>query len=187
MSIKLIVTSTRPERNGGAIADRVAPLIAEGAGIDVEIVDLREVQLPLLDEPAMPAMGNYQRESTRAWARVIADADAVVFLSPEYNGGFTAAAKNALDTLYAEWDGKVAAVVGYGYGGAGRAVPQLEQIMRNLKMAVLDEPVLMPYGDHMADTGLTHDGFVATHADALRELGRRLQAALAERGENAAA
>lgn len=186
MSVKLIVTSTRPNRSGGGIARAVAPLLSEGAGRRVDIVDLRELSLPFLDEPAQPSAGDYRNASTLQWARIVSSSDAVVFLTPEYNGGFTAAAKNAIDTLYAEWKGKVAGVVGYGWGGAGRAVPQLEQIMRNVGMAVLDGAVPMPFGAHMADDELAHEELVGEHADALRELGRRVGDAIEEQRAAAA-
>lgn len=187
MAIKLIVTSTRPRRNGDDIAAAVAPFIAQGAGRDVEIVDLREVALPFLDEPEMPAMGKYTEPSTQAWSEVIKPADAVVFLTPEYNGGYTAAAKNAIDTLFHEWDGKVAAVVGYGWGGAGRAVPQLETIMGNVKMNVLEGPVLMSFGEHMTDEGLSIEPMVAGYEAELTALGKRINQAIELRPEMQAA
>ncbi|NLE98147.1 MAG: NAD(P)H-dependent oxidoreductase [Propionibacterium sp.] len=186
MSIKLIVTSTRPSRNGGDIAQHVAPLLAEGARRDVEILDLRDVALPFLYEPQQPSMGEYTQPSTKAWSETINAADAVVFLTPEYNGGFTAAAKNAIDTLFHEWNGKVAGIVGYGWGGAGRAVPQLAQIMTNVKMDVAENHVLMPFGEHMTDEGLAVDPLVAGHADELKALGTRLAQGIEAAREQAA-
>lgn len=176
MSLKLIVTSTRGVRFGRTIADAVAPLLAEGAGKEVDIVDLKDVNLPLLDEPQMPGMGNYQLETTLDWAKLITEAEGVVFLTPEYNGFFTAAAKNAIDTIFAEWEGKPAGVIGYGFGGASRAVPALEQLMGIVKMNVVEGSVQMPFGDAMGDQGLDVEAFIAPHVDAIKALGKQLAA-----------
>lgn len=174
MAIRLIVTSTRDSRVGRDIADVITPLIAEGAGRDIDIVDLKEIDLPLLNEPQMPGLGNYQLETTQACAKLITESEAVVFLTPEYNGFFTATAKNAIDTIFAEWENKPAAVVGYGFGGASRAVPALQKLMGIVKMNVVDESVQMPLGDAMSDTGLDAAALVEPHADALKALGKQV-------------
>lgn len=174
MAIKIIVTSTRPTRSGLSLAHEVAPLIAEGSGKETEIVDLGEVNLPLLDEPEVPRSGNYQGEHTKAWARVIADADGVVWLTPEYNGFFTAAAKNAIDTLGAEWTGKPSAIVGYGFGGASRAVTPLAQLLQNVGAKVVSGAVLLSFQEFLGESGLDAAGLVAAHADELRALGGQL-------------
>ena len=116
------------------------------------MIDLRDLALPLLDEPKPPMMGDYQLESTRQWAGVISSVDALLILTPEYNGGYTAALKNALDSLYAEWDGKPVAALGYGFAGAGRAVEALNPILTNLKMRVQDAPALV-FGEHVTPEG----------------------------------
>ncbi|RRD47179.1 NADPH-dependent FMN reductase [Tessaracoccus sp. OH4464_COT-324] len=174
MVIKIIVTSTRPLRNGGHIAEAIAPLLAEASGKQVELVDLREVALPLLDEPEMPRMGNYQNEHTKAWAKTISDAEAVVWVTPEYNGFFTAAAKNAIDTLGPEWAEKPTAIVGYGFGGGGRAVPPLTQLLENVGAKVVQGSVLLSFQEFMGESGLDAAGLVAAHADELRALGAQL-------------
>lgn len=174
MALKLIVTSTRDSRVGDAIAQRIAPVIAEGAGREVEVLDLVDVNLPLSLEPKMPSLGNYQHATTKAWAEIVASADGFVFLTPEYNGFFTAAAKNAVDTVYAEWGGKPAGIVGYGFGGANRAVPLLAQLLTNVNLEVVESSVQMPFGDALGEDGLDIDALVAPHLDALRALGAQL-------------
>ena len=174
MALKLIVTSTRDSRVGDAIAQHIAPLIAEGAGRQVEVLDLVDVNLPPANEPQMPSLGNYQQEATKAWAEIVASADGFVFLTPEYNGFFTAAAKNAVDTVYAEWGGKPAAIVGYGFAGANRAVPLLAQLLTNVKLEVVESSVEMAFGDALGEDGLDVDALVAPHVDALRALGAQL-------------
>lgn len=166
--VKLIVTSTRPVRNGRRVADALVPLLEEGTGMTVEVVDLREVELPMLDEPRQPSDGDYQQPHTQAWAETISSADGVVWLTPEYNGGFTAAAKNAIDCLFAEWRRKPTLVIGYGWGGGRRSVPMLMTILGNIKTSLIEPGVLMPFADHApAEDGLITDpeAFVAPYRD----------------------
>ena len=64
---------------------------------EYELVDIKDFELPLLDEPIPPSMGKYQQPHTKRWAAKIASLDAFVFVSPEYNHGIPAALKNAID------------------------------------------------------------------------------------------
>lgn len=109
--IGIVTSSTRPTR----IGRRVALGGHRGAeGVEVEPIDLRDLALPLLDEPEMPSSGQCAHEHTKRWAALVDGVDAVVFVMPEYNRGYNAALKNAIDYLYAQWQGKPVACVGYG-------------------------------------------------------------------------
>lgn len=174
MAIKIIVTSTRPVRIGDEVASAIAPLIAEGSGKDVEIVDLRDLALPLLDEPEMPRMGNYVNAHTKNWAKIVSEADAVVWLTPEYNGSFTAATKNAIDTLFAEWENKPTGIVAYAFAGGQRVVPMLSTVLENVGNKLAEKPVQMAMTDFASETGIDVAGLVAKHADELRALGANL-------------
>src|SRR5690606_33381212 len=101
---------------------------------DYELVDLKDFNLPLLDEPELPAMGNYQQEHTKRWAEKISQADGYILIAPEYNHGYPASVKNALDFLYAEWHFKPMAFVSYGQMGGARSVEQLRAVVANLKL-----------------------------------------------------
>ncbi|HYN66920.1 MAG TPA: NAD(P)H-dependent oxidoreductase [Ornithinibacter sp.] len=138
--IGIVTASTRPRRIGHHVADWVRAL----APHDVELVDvdLREVGLPLLDEPEMPSDGSYAHEHTRRWAAVVGGLDAVVLVMPEYNRGYNAALKNAIDYLYSEWDGMPVACVGYGWSGARYARSALRQTLERIKMVVVDGAAL---------------------------------------------
>jgi NAD(P)H-dependent FMN reductase len=93
--------------------------------------------LPMSDEPSIPANGVYANEHTHAWSRKIAAADGFIFVTPQYNWGYPASLKNALDHLYKEWTGKPAAIVSYGYRGGVKAAAQLHQVLEGgLKMRV---------------------------------------------------
>ena len=154
--IGIVTASTRPRRIGHHIATWVRGLAPQ----DVELVDvdLRELALPLLDEPEMPSDGNYVHEHTRNWAAIVEGLDAVVFVMPEYNRGYSAGLKNAIDYLYAEWSGKPVACVGYGWSGAQYARAALRQTLDRIGMVVVDGAAL-----HFEKT-LDLDGTV--HADA---------------------
>ena len=95
--IGIVTASTRPRRIGHHVAAWVRDLAPQG--VELVDVDLRELDLPLLDEPEMPSDGHYVHEHTRRWAAIVEDLDAVVLVMPEYNRGYNAALKNAIDYL----------------------------------------------------------------------------------------
>lgn len=101
----------------------------------LELVDLRDWPLPMDDEPEMPQRGVYANAHTEAWSAKVASANAVVFVTPQYNWGYPAALKNSLDHLYGEWAGKPALIVTYGSRGGGLCAAQLRQVLEGLKMA----------------------------------------------------
>jgi NAD(P)H-dependent FMN reductase len=133
--IGIVTASTRPRRIGHHIAAWVRDLATPG--VELVDVDLRELALPLLDEPEMPSDGSYAHEHTRRWAALVESLDAVVLVMPEYNRGYNAALKNAIDYLYAEWDGMPVACVGYGWSGAQHARSALRQTLERIKMVVV--------------------------------------------------
>lgn len=136
--IKIVIGSVRPVRVGDQLAAALAPLLAEATGARVEIIDLAELALPMLDEPLMPAMGNYQNAHTIAWSEMVKDSDGVVFLTPQYNGGYPAALKNAIDYLYHEWSAKPALIVSYGGHGGSQAGAQLRSVLEFVGLDVVD-------------------------------------------------
>ncbi len=135
--IGILVGSTRPVRIGRQLADEIAELARQRSDSDIKIVDLAEVHLPWLDEPQMPAKGDYAHEHTREWKRVIDGLDAVVVVTPQYNGGYPAPLKNAIDTLYAEWKDKPILLVSYGFHGGGYAADQLATVFGVVKANLL--------------------------------------------------
>lgn len=99
-----------------------------------EVVDLKQWPLPMDDEPGIPAIDDYAFEHTRAWSRKVAEATAIVFVTPQYNWGYPAPLKNAIDHLYKEWSGKPAVIVTYGGHGGDKCGRQLRQVLKGLKM-----------------------------------------------------
>src|SRR5438445_8107006 len=135
LKVGIIVGSTRPGRKAEAVARWVHEIARKRTDADFEVVDIQDFNLPLLDEPVPPSMGQYSKPHTKAWAAKIGSFDAFVFVTPEYNHGTSGALKNAIDFLFAEWNNKAAGFVGYGGNGGIRAVEQLRLVMGELKVA----------------------------------------------------
>src|SRR5258705_13574934 len=108
LKIAVILGSTRPGRNGKAIADWVVAKASDRTGATYELVDLLDHPLPHLDEPIPAAAGQYAGEHTKQWAKTIAAYDGYIFVTPEYNHSISGVLKNAIDYLKAEWANKAA-------------------------------------------------------------------------------
>ncbi len=144
-TLQIIIGSTRPGRVGKPVADWVHAHAAKHGGFQVELIDLAEVNLPLLDEPRHPRFAEYEHEHTKAWSRRIGAGDAYVFVVPEYNHGYNAAIKNAIDYLNHEWTDKPVGFVSYGGIAAGtRAVEMLIQVVSVLGMIPMPIQVNIP-------------------------------------------
>jgi NAD(P)H-dependent FMN reductase len=135
LNIAIILGSTRPGRNGEAVADWVLEKAATRADARYELVDLADYPLPHMDEPIPPSVGQYTGEHTKAWARKIGSYDGFIFVTPEYNHSTSGVLKNAIDYLYAEWNNKAAAFVSYGSVGGARAIEHLRGICSELQIA----------------------------------------------------
>ena len=130
-----VIGSTRPGRNGEAVAKWVYEIAQKRSDAQFELVDIKDFNLPLLDEPVPPSLGQYTKEHTKAWAAKIDSFDAYVFVTPEYNHGTSGALKNAIDFLFKEWNNKAAGFVGYGGALGVRAVEHLRLVMGELQIA----------------------------------------------------
>jgi NAD(P)H-dependent FMN reductase len=135
IKIAIIIGSTRPGRKADSVAKWVHEIAKKRSDAAYEIVDIKDYNLPLLDEPVPPSIGQYSQPHTKTWAAKIASYDAYVFVTPEYNHGTSGALKNAIDYLYAEWNNKVAGFVGYGSAGGVRAVENLRLVMGEIQIA----------------------------------------------------
>ena len=143
IKIAVIIGSTRPGRNGEAVGRWVHQLAKKRTDAEFELVDLKDQNLPLLDEAVPPSMGQYSKPHTKAWAAKIDSFDAFVFVTPEYNHGIGGALKNAIDFLFKEWNNKAAGFVGYGSAGGARAVENLRLIMGELQIADVRAQVML--------------------------------------------
>lgn len=137
MSLKIgvIVGSTRPTRVGRRVADWFMQQIANTPDMEFQLLDLAEINLPFLNEPKSPSMGDYVHAHTKKWAATIDALDGFILVTAEYNHGIPAPLKNALDTVYHEWARKPVAFVGYGGLGGARAIEQLIEVTARMEMA----------------------------------------------------
>jgi NAD(P)H-dependent FMN reductase len=132
--IGVVVGSTRPRRICKDLAQWVLDVARAESSLSYELIDLAEVALPFLDEPLMAALAQYEHEHTKRWSALVSSYDGFVFVFPQYNWGYTAVLKNALDFLYHEWHDKPAALVTYGTRGGGRGADQLKQVLHGIGM-----------------------------------------------------
>jgi len=143
LKVGIITGSTRPNRKSLEVAKWVLETARKRSDAEFELVDIKDFELPLLDEPMPPSMGKYLQPHTIRWASKIESLDAFIFVSPEYNHGIPAALKNAIDFLFAEWNHKAAGFVSYGSAGGARAVEQLRLVLAELHVATVRTQVLL--------------------------------------------
>ncbi|MFW7378951.1 MAG: NADPH-dependent FMN reductase [Oligoflexus sp.] len=135
INIAIVIGSTRPSRIGDQVGRWVHEIAQKRDDANYDLIDIRDFNLPLLDEENPPSTGKYSKPHTKAWAAKIDSFDAFVFVTPEYNHGTSAALKNAIDFLYREWNDKAAGFVGYGSAGGTRAVESLRMVMGEIQIA----------------------------------------------------
>ncbi len=179
--VAVVIGSTRPARICPGIARWVLQTAQQDSPLQYEIVDLAEVGLPFLDEPRMAALGQYEHEHTRAWSRTVSGFGGFVFVFPQYNWGYPAPLKNALDFLYAEWRGKPATTVTYGTRGGSRAAAQFRIVLDGLDMQRLDDhlEIVVTTADLDADWQLTDlETTLRPYRGTVHQIGAQLALAL---------
>lgn len=136
LKIGIITGSTRPGRLSLVVAEWVHSMAESySAAVVFDVVDIATYDLPLLDEPFAPILGNYQNDHTNRWSSKVARYDGFIFVTPEYNHSIPSALKNAIDYLYKEWNNKAAGFVSYGAAGGERAVEHLRTILSEVQIA----------------------------------------------------
>jgi NAD(P)H-dependent FMN reductase len=144
--IQIIIGSTREGRSGDKVAKWIFGLAEKRKDFKAELIDLKEWNLPFFNDPNSPASGNYSYDYTKKWSKKISEGDAYILVTPEYNHGYPASLKNALDHLSREWNGKPVGFVSYGGISAGtRAVQQLKQVALELRMIPSHDEVNIPF------------------------------------------
>ena len=141
--IGIIIGSTRPGRKAEAVARWLLEVARKRGDAEYELVDIAEYNLPHLDEPMPPSMGQYSKPHTKAWAAKIDSLDGFVFVTPEYNHSTSGVLKNAIDYLYAEWNNKAVGFVSYGAVGGARAAEHLRLVAGELQMADVRQQVAL--------------------------------------------
>lgn len=149
--IAVVIGSTRPTRICPDIARWVKAAAEEESPLRYELLDLAEIDLPFLDEPLKAALRQYEHEHTRAWSRIVSTYDAFVFVFPQYNWGYPAPLKNALDFLYYEWHDKPATSVTYGTRGGNKGALQLHGVLEGVHMRPLESRLEIVIGEDDVD------------------------------------
>jgi len=143
--LKIIFASVREGRKGISIAEWVKEVASKDQRFQVEFIDLKEEKLPIMDEPNHPRLRNYVYDHTKRWSAKIDDADAFIFVTPEYNYGYPGVLRNAVEYLHSEWQYKAAGIVSYGGISAGtRSANALKADLASLKVPALPEMVNIP-------------------------------------------
>jgi NAD(P)H-dependent FMN reductase len=142
----VIVASVREGRMGEPVSQWVLDRVRAHGQFEIRLLDLKQINLPMLSERHHPRFQKYEQESTRAWSRMVSDADAFVIVTPEYNYSSPPAIVNALDHLYVEWNYKPAGFVSYGgLSGGSRSVQMTKNILTTLKVVPLADAVHITY------------------------------------------
>ena len=159
--IQIIVGSTRPGRIGLQIANWLKDELDYIDEAKVETIDLAAINLPFLDELAHPATGQYSNDHTLAWSRKIKEGNGYIWLTPEYNAGYSAPIKNAIDYLYQEWADKPVLVASYGAGGGPTANHNLVDVVKRVKAQAVEPTIELTIKPEMrAENGQLKDPFV---------------------------
>lgn len=145
LKVGIIIGSTRPTRVGDQVGKWVYERAMNTGKADFELIDLKDFDLPLLNEKKSAAMGReyYEHEHTKRWSKKIMECDCFIFITPEYNHGIPAALKNSLDYLYEEWNNKVCGFVGYGSASGFRSVEAMRLVCAELQMATVRNQVAL--------------------------------------------
>ncbi|HTO22397.1 MAG TPA: NAD(P)H-dependent oxidoreductase [Spirochaetia bacterium] len=188
IKVGIVIGSTRPGRNAEQVAKWVLENAKKRGDANYELVDLKDYNLPLLDEPVPPSMGKYSKPHTKAWAEKVASLDAYVFVAPEYNHGMTGALKNAIDFVYAEWNNKAAGFVSFGSAGGSRAVEQLRGVMGEVQVADVRQQVLFNLHTDFENFSVLkpnamHEAALTTQLDQLVAWGGAMKKLREERAE----
>jgi NAD(P)H-dependent FMN reductase len=141
--IQAVIGSTRP----GRFADKPAQWLMERASrrtdLQIELLDLRDHPLPFFDKTKAPAIAgrDYPDDDVARFGQIVDRADGFIFLTSEYNHGYPASLKNALDHVFPEFNRKPVSFIGYGNVGGARAIEQLRLVVIELEMAPLRHAV----------------------------------------------
>jgi NAD(P)H-dependent FMN reductase len=136
---KLLVVSGSVRRGsaGSNVALQVATLAKKS--FEVTAVNFIDLPLPLLDSPLIPSDENFKpdNENVKKWTALVAESDAVIFVTPEYNRSYSAVIKNAIDWVYQPWEAKPVGLVGYSWKGAPNAIRHLKEVLDHVKTSVV--------------------------------------------------
>jgi NAD(P)H-dependent FMN reductase len=174
-NLAVIIVSTRPARVGPTVAQWFFDVATDNGHFAVELVDLKDINLPVFDEPKHPRFADYVHEHTKVWSAIIKRNDAFVFVTPEYDYFTPPSLVNAIVYLFQEWARKPAAFVSYGgISGGMRSVQAIKPLLTSVKVMPLPEAVSIPFVNTHIENGVfkSTDGFAQSAKALLDELHR---------------
>ena len=172
----IVLASTRPNRVGAPVGRWFAERAKQHGKFEIQVVDLKEIALPPMDEPNHPLKRLYLNEHTKAWSRTVGALDALVFVIPEYNYGMPPALLNAFDYVSLEWHYKAAGFVSYGgVSGGTRSAQMCRLTASSLKMMPIPEQVHLPFVAKLVDSSGNLDPGAAQDESAIRMLDELLR------------
>lgn len=150
--LMIVVGSVRQGRIAEPIAQWARRTAEADGRFDVDLADLREIDLPMMDEPNHPRLGDYTHQHTMDWSERVAAADAFLFAFPEYNYSFAPAIKNAIDYLSAEWNRKPVGFINWGGNSAGtRAQTALRPVVAAVGLVITKPNVEINFAQKQLD------------------------------------
>ena len=172
-NVLLVVGSARKGRVADKVTELVKQELAKREGVTTTVADLKEIDLPFFDNEIIPSSPDYGPVDERVanWSELVAAADKVIFITPEYNHTLSAIQKNALDSLYQEWQNKPVSAVAYGWVGGARAIATLKIVLNNLKADLKETIAELAFMKQLEPSGEVIDQ---------AEVERRINAALDE-------
>ncbi|MFA6276430.1 MAG: NAD(P)H-dependent oxidoreductase [Pedobacter sp.] len=143
-NISILSASVRNGRNSHRVALYFKQYLEENKLANVTIIDLKEYNFPIFEERLR--FISDPSEAMLSFANEVTKADGIILVTPEYNGGYPASLKNAIDLLYAEWKRKPIAIASVSAGAfAGAQV--LTSLQFSLwKIGALTIPAMFPVG-----------------------------------------
>lgn len=155
LKIKIIIGTTRQNRFSEKAASYIYQEAQKREEMDVELLDLRDFPLPFYNEPVSPSMfaltnHEYADEYARKWTNKIGEGDGFIMVTAEYNHGYPAVLKNAIDYVFKEWNKKVVGFVGYGNAGGARAIEQLREVAVELQLVPIRSAIHIPPNIYMS-------------------------------------
>lgn len=149
LKIEVILGSTRKNRFSEKPGTYIFGELAKREAVEAELIDLRDWPLPFYDEAGSPnaLKGNFENELAKKWNAKIAEADAYIMVTPEYNHGYSAVLKNAIDWTYgANWAQKPVCFVSYGSAMGVRAIGQLRQVVIEAQLVPIRNSITLDWG-----------------------------------------
>lgn len=143
LKLKIILGSTRPGRFSDTAGAWALAQAAKHPEFETEVLDLRDYEMPFFNEAVTPSSKTepYTNAAVANWTAKLAEADAFVVISPEYDRGVPAVLKNAFDWVYGEWHKKPIGFIGYGTTGGSRSVDNLRTSAIELQMVPVRQGV----------------------------------------------